>query len=74
VLIPSDESDLDGLNYLAGKSLAYVNEKAFLGTLEAHVKTGEVNNILLSVSEITPGPSDTSFISLSGPVRCRPIF
>ena len=54
VLIPSDESDLDGLNYLAGKSLAYVNEKAFLGTLEAHVKTGEVNNILLSVSEITP--------------------
>ncbi len=54
VTIPYDQSDLDGLNYLAGKNLSYVNEKAFLGTLDAHVKTGKVNNVLISISEISP--------------------
>jgi len=52
VLIPADSDDLDGLNYLAGKSLSFVNEKAFLGTLEAHVKTGKVDNVIISISEL----------------------
>ncbi len=38
--IGSDHKDLDGLNYLAGKTLDFVDEKAFLGTLAAHVDGG----------------------------------
>ena len=38
--IGSDVNDLDGLNYLAGKTLDEVEEKARLGTLEAHVDGG----------------------------------
>ena len=36
VIIPHDNDDLDGLNYLEGKNLAFVNQKAFEGTLKAH--------------------------------------
>ena len=52
VVIPHDEKDLDGLNYLEGKSLGFVNEKAFLGTLEAHTKTGGVPNIIIEVDKL----------------------
>jgi len=38
--IGSDVNDLDGLNYLAGKNLDFVEEQAFLGTVEAHVDGG----------------------------------
>ena len=38
--IGSDYKDLDGLNYLAGKTLDYVDEQAYLGTLAAHVDGG----------------------------------
>ena len=38
--IGSDWKDLDGLNYLEGKTLDFVDEKAFLGTLAAHVDGG----------------------------------
>ena len=38
--IGSDVKDLDGLNYLAGRSLDYVDEQAYLGTLNAHVDGG----------------------------------
>src|SRR5699024_5565114 len=34
--IPKDQADDDGLNYLAGKTLHEVNEKAFTGALMAH--------------------------------------
>lgn len=40
--IPEDKDDLDGLNYLKGKNLAYVNQKAFEGTLTAHEDEGGV--------------------------------
>lgn len=49
--IPYDESDLDGLNYLAGKSMQYVNDKAFLGTLVAHTDGG-VPNIVIEIDTI----------------------
>ena len=39
-VIGSDYKDLDGLNYLEGKTLDFVDEKAFLGTLAAHVDGG----------------------------------
>ncbi|CCV66629.1 Glucose-6-phosphate isomerase [Paracholeplasma brassicae] len=51
--IPSDPNDLDGLNYLAGKSIQHVNDKAFLGTLLAHVDGG-APNIILEVPTINP--------------------
>lgn len=52
VVIPSDEANLDGLNYLAGKNLNYVNEQAYLGTLEAHEKSGHVPNVVLEVEKL----------------------
>ena len=38
--IRADEKDLDGLNYLAGEALDFVDEQAFRGTLAAHVDGG----------------------------------
>jgi glucose-6-phosphate isomerase len=51
ILVPSMEADLDGLNYLEGKTLDYVNKQAFLGTLEAH-QDGEVPNFVLNIPEL----------------------
>ena len=42
VAIPSNELDLDGLNYLAGKKMSYVNQMAYQGTLKAHQEDGGV--------------------------------
>ena len=42
------ENDLDGLNYLSGKTLDFVNEKAFQGTLLAHTD-GQVPNLLINI-------------------------
>ena len=52
VVIPHDDKDLDGLNYLEGKTLGFVNEKAFLGTLEAHTKTGNVPNVIIELDKL----------------------
>lgn len=49
--IEADEQNLDGLNYLANRSLAEINEKAYLGALQAHVDGG-VPNIVLEVPTI----------------------
>ena len=38
--IGSDWKNLDGLNYLEGKTLDFVDEKAYLGTVQAHVDGG----------------------------------
>ena len=46
VVIPHDEADLDGLNYLEGKDLAFVNQKAFEGTLKAHEDGGVPCNVI----------------------------
>lgn len=53
VVLPSDEADLDGLNYLAGQDLDFVNTKAFEGTMLAHTDGG-VPNLVVKVPEITP--------------------
>lgn len=47
-LIPSDEANLDGLNYIAGKHVDEVNKMAELGTRLAHVDGG-VPNILITL-------------------------
>jgi glucose-6-phosphate isomerase len=38
--VPPDGDDLDNLNYLAGKSMGEINQKAFQGTFEAHAAGG----------------------------------
>jgi len=46
VIIEAIDVDLDGLNYLAGKGFNFVNERAFEGTLLAHVDGGVPNLVL----------------------------
>lgn len=46
--IPADPADLDGLNYLQGKSLGHVNAMASKGTMLAHVD-GDVPNLEIEV-------------------------
>ncbi len=51
LLFPSDEENLDGLNFLAGKRVDEVNKMAELGTQLAHVDGG-VPNLRLSLSRL----------------------
>ena len=51
LLFPSDEENLDGLNFLAGKRVDEVNKMAELGTRLAHVDGG-VPNIRISVPQL----------------------
>jgi glucose-6-phosphate isomerase len=51
VEVPSDERDLDGLNFMAGKRVEYVNKMAELGTQMAHVDGG-VPNIRIELPEL----------------------
>ncbi len=52
VTIPTDEDNLDGLNFLAGKRVDQVNKMAELGTQIAHVDGG-VPNLRIEMPEIT---------------------
>ena len=51
VIIPNDEADLDGLNYIAGKNMDYVNKMAELGTRLAHIDGG-VPNLLITMPAV----------------------
>ncbi|THG54991.1 glucose-6-phosphate isomerase [Muribaculum caecicola] len=51
-VIPADDANLDGLNYIAGKRVDQVNKMAELGTRIAHVDGG-VPNIRVSVPELS---------------------
>lgn len=53
MLVPSDEADLDGLNFLAGKRVDEVNKMAELGTQLAHVDGG-VPNLKITMPEVSP--------------------
>lgn len=53
LVISEAADDLDGLNFLAGKTLDFVNKKAFEGTLLAHTDGG-VPNLVVTVPEISP--------------------
>lgn len=46
ILIPDDPANVDGLNFLSGKSLEFVAEQAMRGTLLAHVDGGVPNLVL----------------------------
>ncbi len=51
VTIKADEVNADGLNFLAGKTMDFVNRKAYEGTLLAHVDGG-VPNICIEIPEM----------------------
>ena len=51
-LITEQEGNIDGLNFLAGKTMSFVNEKARQGTLLAHTDGG-VGNLVIECEDIT---------------------
>ena len=51
VTIQEDADNVDGLNFLAGKTVSHVNEMAFLGTVLAH-NDGGVPNLILNIPEL----------------------
>ena len=53
IIIEKNKEDIDGLNFLAGKTMDFVNNKAFQGTILAH-NDGGVPNIIINISEISP--------------------
>lgn len=52
IVIRKTEDNIDNLNFLAGKSVSFVNNKAFLGTLLAH-NDGGVPNIVINIPKIS---------------------
>lgn len=53
ITIGHDENDLDGLNFLTGKTMDFVNKKAFEGTLLAHTD-GQVPNFVVNIADMKP--------------------
>ena len=51
IALYEDEDNIDGLNFLAGKTVNYVNEKAFLGTVMAHYDGG-VPVLILNIPKL----------------------
>jgi len=51
IKVQTDEQNLDGLNYLSGKTLGYINSKAMEGTILAHV-SGNVPNFLVTIDRL----------------------
>ena len=50
ILLKEEPEDLDGLNYLAGKSMDFVNKSAMNGTVLAHTD-GNVPNLMIHIPE-----------------------
>jgi len=53
ITIKEDSENVDGLNFLAGKTMDFVNKKAMEGTLLAHTDGG-VPNLVINVPELSP--------------------
>ena len=51
IVVKEDSENVDGLNYLAGKGLDYINKKAMEGTIEAHV-SGNVPNLKVTIDKL----------------------
>lgn len=51
IVIEEDEANVDGLNFLAGKTMDFVNKKAFEGTVLAHTDGG-VPNLVISIERL----------------------
>ncbi|MBQ8730414.1 MAG: glucose-6-phosphate isomerase, partial [Lachnospiraceae bacterium] len=50
IVLEEEEVDLDGLNYLAGKSVDFINKSAMKGTILAHTD-GQVPNLMVNIPE-----------------------
>lgn len=59
--VPAAEDDLDGLGYLAGRSLAEIDHKAFEGTREAHA-AGGLPIVTIEFPELSPGAVGRLFV------------
>ncbi|PRR79059.1 Glucose-6-phosphate isomerase [Clostridium liquoris] len=53
ITIKEDKDNVDGLNFLAGDTMDFVNKQAFVGTVLAH-NDGEVPGIVINVPELIP--------------------
>ena len=53
IIFPEDTQNADGMNYLAGKSVDWVNKMAMQGTLLAHVEEGNVPNLMISAPDMS---------------------
>ncbi|MEG0873088.1 MAG: glucose-6-phosphate isomerase [Clostridia bacterium] len=51
IKLPKLEDDLDGLNYLEGKTIDYINKQAFFGTLKAHTEGG-VPTMVINIDDV----------------------
>lgn len=51
ISLPSTKEDEDMLNYLSDKPIEYINKKAYLGTIKAHVD-GNVPNIIIDIDDL----------------------
>ena len=51
IILGIDEKNIDGLNFLVGKSVEHVNKMAMEGTIEAHV-SGEVPTIQITIDKL----------------------
>ncbi|MBP5153105.1 MAG: glucose-6-phosphate isomerase [Lachnospiraceae bacterium] len=51
IILEKEPVDLDGLNYLAGKSVDFVNKSAMNGTILAHTD-GQVPNLMVNIPEV----------------------
>lgn len=51
ILVNNDPDNVDGLNFLSGKSFDYINKKAFEGTLMAH-NDGGVPNLVINIEKL----------------------
>ncbi len=49
--VPMDEDNVDGLNFLSGRSMDFVNKRAFEGTLLAH-NDGDVPNLVIRIPKM----------------------
>ena len=53
MVVPEDAENSDGMNYLSGKKLDWVNAQAMAGTLKAHYETGNVPNLIITIPDMT---------------------
>ncbi|WNQ10384.1 glucose-6-phosphate isomerase [Paenibacillus aurantius] len=53
IVIGTDPDDLDGLNFLSGQTMDFVNKKAFQGTMLAHTDGG-VPNLIVTIPDLSP--------------------
>ena len=52
IIMEQEDEDLDGLNYLAGRTVDYINKQAMNGTVLAHVD-GEIPNLMITLPFMT---------------------